>query len=385
MSAPHGSSDPARPLRICFVCDELPPAPGGGIGAVVRTLGTRLRAEGHEVFVVGHYPRRFDWPADGPVVGPILPEQDDLRGRPMGGRRALREAVQRLHARVGLDVVEWPTYQGPFWSNVPGTVDVLRLHSPLPSGPEHWLSARSLFMQWMRLRTARSIPNWIAVSRWVFDDTCARARCRPRRHAVIHNPVDCAAFHPPADDRREPLLLFVGALTEIKGAFTLAEALRDWLPQHPDLRVVLAGRDPDGRGAARVQGILGQPLASRVELPGPLSLYQVADLLRRARIVAAPGDLETFGNVWAEAMASGAPLIASNTAAGPEVVPEDAGLHVSPGDVAALRGALDRLLGDPELCQRLGRRGREVALERYSVESVSRASVDFYRSLAGRE
>ena len=53
--------------------------------------------------------------------------------------------------------------------------------------------------------------------------------------------------------------------------------------------------------------------------------------------------------VLAEAMARGLPLVASSGGAAIETVPDRAGLKVPPGDVAALREALRRMIADPAL------------------------------------
>lgn len=377
-------NDSGQSLRICFVCDELPPAPGGGIGSVVRTLGTRLRSLGHEVFVIGRYAQRHDWSVDGPIVKPMLPGQVDAAGGRLAGRRALRERVRRLHEEVVLDVVEWPNYQGPFLSNVPGTVDVVRLHTPLRQVPVKWFSPAAWYMHSMRRRTLREIPNWIGVSRWILDHCLDQTGARPRRQQVIYNPVDETLFHPDEAVVREPLILFASALTEIKGVFTLARALRGLLPGYPEWRAVLAGRDPDGQGAARVRELLGPELGKRVELPGQLSAAGVAALMRRAGVVAIPSDRETFGLAWAEAMMSGAPLIASTTAAGPETVPGETGLRVPPGEEAPLREALERLLADAGLRRRLGETGWQLARERYVAEAAVQATLSYYRECLGR-
>jgi glycosyltransferase involved in cell wall biosynthesis len=90
--------------------------------------------------------------------------------------------------------------------------------------------------------------------------------------------------------------------------------------------------------------------------------------------LAAPdGDAEGLPNVILEAMAEGVPVIASRHAGIPEAVAhEETGLLVPPGDPDALAAALQRLVQDPELRRRLGKRAREVAAERFSAVAQSR-------------
>jgi len=369
---------PARPLRLCFVCDELPPAPGGGIGSYTHTLGKCLRELGHEVLAVGLYPRRFDWDPAGPRVEAVpLPAR--------GGRRALHERLVALHQRHPLDLVEWPSYQGPFLRAIPGVTDIIRLHSWLPPAPDRRLSPAAWLMQWRRRRALQLIPNWSAPSRWALEQSQAGAGCTPKRAAVIPNPVDVRRFHPPPDGvRRAPGVLFVGAFAEHKGAFALARALSFVLKEFPAARARFIGRDPEGNGAERIREILGEQLAARVEIRGQMDINNVAGEMQRARIVAMPGTRETFGLAWAEAMASGAAVIGSTAAAGPETVTDgEAGLLVPPESEDALISALRRLLADDTLCERLGRRGRELAVERYALEKVAGQTLEYYRRCLG--
>lgn len=66
--------------------------------------------------------------------------------------------------------------------------------------------------------------------------------------------------------------------------------------------------------------------------------------------------------VIAEALARGLPIVATRTGAAPELVPPQAGLLVRPEDPFALRGALDRLIGDPAFRRRLAAGARTAGL-----------------------
>jgi glycosyltransferase involved in cell wall biosynthesis len=83
--------------------------------------------------------------------------------------------------------------------------------------------------------------------------------------------------------------------------------------------------------------------------------------------------------VLAEALASGVPVVASRTGPIPEIVREgETGLFFEPNDARDLARALDRLLGDPALRRRMGQRGREDALERFSLPTMVRRLESLY-------
>jgi glycosyltransferase involved in cell wall biosynthesis len=78
-------------------------------------------------------------------------------------------------------------------------------------------------------------------------------------------------------------------------------------------------------------------------------------------------------------MASGVPVIASDSGALPEVL-GDAGLLVPPGDSAALRRALNLLASDLDRRIELGRRGRARA-NRFAWATIAKEQLDFYAAL----
>ena len=101
--------------------------------------------------------------------------------------------------------------------------------------------------------------------------------------------------------------------------------------------------------------------ACRARSGGP-ALTSCSSLYERAAVVVCPSHREGYGVVCAEAMAHGRPVVASAVGGLSDLVVDgETGLLVPPGDVAALRSALERLLGDPELRERLGRAARERA------------------------
>jgi glycosyltransferase involved in cell wall biosynthesis len=153
-------------------------------------------------------------------------------------------------------------------------------------------------------------------------------------------------------------VLYVGRLSAEKGVLELVEAARG-LP----LRVV-------GDGPLRAQ------------VPDAVGFVPPSELgasYERAAIVAVPSRREGYGVVAREAMARGRPVVASAVGGLLDaVVDGETGLLVPPGDVTALRAALERLLDDAELRARLGAAAREQAQRELSFDAATDALLRVY-------
>jgi glycosyltransferase involved in cell wall biosynthesis len=148
-------------------------------------------------------------------------------------------------------------------------------------------------------------------------------------------------------------LLCVATVTPRKGHALLIEALaaidRDaW-------RLDCVGsltRDPDCAAALRAV-IAKHRLEANVRLLGERRPEQLPPAYDEADLFVLPSYLEGYGMAFAEALAYGLPIVATTGGAIPHTVPASAGLLVPPGDVAALREALARAIGDHRLLAQL--------------------------------
>lgn len=133
--------------------------------------------------------------------------------------------------------------------------------------------------------------------------------------------------------------------------------VRQRVPDPPPLIIAggLGPRADDLRSLAIELGV-----GDDVHMPGRVSDEQLAELYASAVVYVDPTLYEGFGYQVLEAMASGAPVVASNTTSIPEVVGE-AGLLCDPRSPGAFADAIARVLSDPELADELARRGRERA------------------------
>jgi glycosyltransferase involved in cell wall biosynthesis len=280
------------------------------------------------------------------VAGPdgIMPA---LRRRPWAApllAGSMTRAVRRAARDADLVHAHWlPTASAALLARVPY---VVTLH-----GSDVVLARRAPRLAGRVLRGARAV---IAVSSALAAEAHALGA---REVTVIPNGIEIPPQ--PGEEAEPPYVLFAGRLSPEKG-------IEDLLAAAGDLPLVVAG---DGPLRDRVPGALGW--VSRAELER---------LLSGAAVVACPSRREGFGIICAEAMARGRAVVASAVGGLLDLVEHDrTGLLVPPGDPAALRSELERLLADPALRERLGAAAREHVAELCAWERVTERTIATYR------
>ncbi len=165
-----------------------------------------------------------------------------------------------------------------------------------------------------------------------------------------------AEVRPPEEP---PHVLFVGRLSEEKG-------IEDFLEATQGIRRVIVG---DG------------PLRDRVpEAVGFVAPSALGPYYERAAVVVCPSRREGYGVVAREAMAHGRPVIATSVGGLTEAVEDGVtGLVVPPCDPTALRDAIERMLGDPDLRRRGGEAARQMAQEEFSWDAATSTTMAAYR------
>ncbi|MDO1582794.1 glycosyltransferase family 4 protein [Rhizobium oryzicola] len=159
-------------------------------------------------------------------------------------------------------------------------------------------------------------------------------------------------------------IIFLGRVGERKGVPQLCEALAD-MKDMSGWKATIAG---DGEVDWLRQHLRKLQLEDRVAVSGWQGPEEVGHLLSNADILALPSFAENLPVSVIEAMAEGLAIVATPVGAVEDIIKnEDNGLLIQPGDVAALRGALQRLLDDPLLRKRLGDCARQTHRQRLDL------------------
>ncbi|HUH04036.1 MAG TPA: glycogen synthase [Kofleriaceae bacterium] len=397
--------------KATLLTNEYPPHVYGGAGVHVEYL-SRALAKRIAVEVRCFGEQRLEEP-NLSVRGypPWAAAKENTDPRFGGALDAFHRSLAMAKDTLDADVVHCHTWYtdmggllaGKLW----GVPYVLSIHSLEPLRPwkiEQLGNAYHL-SSWMERTAIEQADAIIAVSNETRDDVLRLFQVDPARVHVIHNGIDPEQYRPTGKtdalerhgiDPARPYVLFVGRITRQKGIIHLVDAIPEI---GPGLQVVLAAGAPDtpeiGREMAARVAEVSAARPGVIWLREMLPRAEVIQLYEHAAVFCCPSVYEPFGIINLEAMACETAVVASRVGGIPEVVVEgETGLLVDltlkpgtfePADPAAfssaLAAAINRLGRDPELCRRMGARGRERALAHFSWDAIAETTLGLYRTL----
>ena len=375
-------------LSICLVSAAYYPYPSG-VSEHVHHLGVALKELGHDVHVLT---TRYagTW-GDAVELLPVT-RFGDARLIPLNGSFATLPVGARLSSEVRdfmrsseFDIVHC---HGMFWPEI--SYWALRYSrsanfvSLLTAGFRISRLGGGTFRRLFRPLLSR-IDGLIPISKRARD---AFAAYVPGDYRIIPCGVDLERFRRdleplPDRDSSRPVILFMGRLDRRKGIKVLLQAMPEVLRAVPNARLIVAGSGPEESAARCLVTKLG--LSESVRFVGRVRREDVPRLYCGCKAFCAPSlGGETLGIVLLEAMASGAPTVASDIPGYDETVRHERdALLVPPGNPMALADALVRVLQDTELRCRIVESGLERVRE-YEWTNIACRTASYYEEVLSR-
>lgn len=404
---------------LVFLSQNYPPEHSGGGARYTHDIARAIASLGHTVHVLtqGADFNRVDLD-DGVWVHRIVPKDQGSRCLPTGELIPARiwnysatmlEEIYRIGRFRRVDVVE-----GVGW-DAECIATVLDGHFPsatnIITSLHHWLETHE------ELRNDKSFmesfgnpllaaekyifwhsPGIVAASKAIsrsieerYDVTFAPDRIGHFPHGMLD--MSLLPQQMPKglkDATSEPRLavLFVGRLELRKGIDVLLDAVPTLTKLHPNVEFWIAGDDTleIGEGITAKQKFLSANVRSairdRVKFLGRVDEDELHWLYANCDILVAPSRFESFGLIFLEAMMFGKPSVGCRAGGMPEVLEDSvSGFLAEPGDVTTLAAALDRLISDAGLRDRMGKAARKRFDEHFEASIVARQRVAFLSTL----
>jgi phosphatidylinositol alpha-mannosyltransferase len=358
-------------LRIAMVSPYSVSVPGG-VQAQVLGLARELRRIGHEVRVLAP----CDGPPPEPFVTPLgnsLPTAANgsvapLAPDPSAALRTIRalndEAFDIIHLHE-------PIVPGP-------TVTALLLKLAPTVGTFHAAGDSTSYR--VLNKTARWAAEHLTTRVAVSDSAKELAhRYLGGEYTTLFNGIELQRYQRPHVEREEtPTIFFCGRYEPRKGLEVLLQAMSH-VPA--DVTLWIAS---DGIGIDDLQNTYGAD--SRIKWLGRISEEDKLNRLARCSVFCAPSLRgESFGIVLLEAMAAGAPLVASNISGYNNVASNDVNaLLVEPGNPVELAKSIMRTCDEPDLRITLVKGGYQRATD-FSMQRLAEQYLSIYRQLLSDE
>ena len=346
-----------------------------GIGRYIRNLvegiGRVDRENQYEILVPDHSRRVSQWP--------------NIRYRYVGFPSfKLRYWEQFAPLRVGpYDLLHFPydscigIKRGKFIATIHDVIPLL-----FPNDRSRW-PWKGLIKRIMIPKPLKQIDHVLTVSECSKRDIMERLGVPESRISVVYQGVEFDRFFPsrvPHSDRNNnnPYILCVAGDVPTKNVATLLQAYSS-LPTYirGEYQLVLAGDVQRSKNLPPLIQQLG--LEKHIVFTGIVSDERLARLYQDASVFVFPTLYEGFGLPVLEAMACACPVITSNTSSLPEVVGE-AGILVDPLDASAMSAAIERVLTDLDLGERLRNAGVQRA-KQFCWDRTARETVELYRKV----
>ena len=187
-----------------------------------------------------------------------------------------------------------------------------------------------------------------------------------------------------------PTLVYVGAITEVRGVLELIEATRLLKPKYENILLTLVGRMYPVRLEEKISKLLEQfNLQQNVHLVGKVKHEEVYTILPRCHIGMAilhptPNNIESLVTKLFEYMAVGLPVIASNFLLWKELIEgNNCGLTADPLNPEEIAKAAEYLIEYPNEARKMGKNGTKAVLEKYNWETESKKLLEIYSKLLG--
>ena len=193
-------------------------------------------------------------------------------------------------------------------------------------------------------------------------------------HRIIYNGLHEAEFEPVDTESAAFDFLFIGEFRELKGIYTLLDAVQALRGDARSFRLLMAGSGPDEPALA--ERIDRANLGDIVTVSGPIHPARTA--FAQARCLIAPSHKESMPYVVLEALAARMPIITTAVGGIPEIYGSMRELLLPAGDSHALSAAMAAFLDDPRHSTRAAAKLHGLARAHLSVDQMERHIAEFY-------
>lgn len=364
-------------MKICLVAKTSDPLTGG-LGRHIFELGNRLEEKDYDVT----------------LITPDIPEDMELKPKVLRVKKftnhlffdqyfSIPQIYKEIMSRKEFDIIH--CHEMVLWAGILAKLTgkdaklVYTIHGipeKLASRKLPWIIKKYLNLE-QKVFT-RFADKIICVSKHTLNDVEKMYAPEPSNMVQIYNGVDIERFRPSEKFRQQ--ILFVGRLTKIKGPDLVLDAFSNIASDYPNLTLIIVGRGKLKQALKNKARDAG--LEDRIKFLECIDDSKLSNLYSES-IFVMPSSYEGQGIVYVEALSSGAPVIACDKSAVPEMIENGYNGFLTPRTSSGIEGALRQLLNDGELRRDLRENGRSSA-KKFAWREVIEDTTLVYKDLKSK-
>lgn len=383
-------------MKVCYICNEYPEGPHGGIGTVVKLLAEEIVNMGHQAIVIGVYDRSYPSASfEKKNNVEVYRLKVDLKNRfeSFLGYYKMSRILRRWITEGKVDIIEVPDSYGmiSIFKSFRAPL-VLRAH-----GNNTYISSvlgtlLKKKTKWYEKNLYKKADDYCAVSAYTAD----RMRLLYGIDAnitVIYNGIDIEnaddiIIEKSVSEEFSTLtnpLVFSGTLNRMKGIFELVNAILNLLQQKIEVTLIINGKDSVNQqtGTSVKQELIeGIPLEYRKYFifKGHVKRETLFQQYKLAKAAVFPSYVEAFAMAPLEAMAMGIPTLFSDKCSGKEAIDHlKDGLLIKPDNESSIVWAIKWVLQNPDEALKVGLKGKEKVEQYFTKQIMVKNSINFYK------
>ncbi len=376
-------------MRICLLSRFYYPLKTGGSEVFTFTLACLLAKRGHEVHVITQAQDKGESYQDehGVFIHTVSFPTRSLPGFYVLACVAYFLKVAKLLKKLKPGVVHamQTNFNGTFGGFITkflGMKFIIHDHGNfyiLPNWHKRFFAKRALKDASLVISPSRDLAS--SIEQFTGNKTMVIPNAiHPERYQGLERQEARQALSLP---KNQPLLLFIGRLTELKRVDILISALALLAREHPDVKLVIVGGGTLETRLKEQVKMMG--LEESVLFTGYVEEMKVPLYTSACDIFVLPSEVESFGIVLLEAMAAGRPCVASRVGGIPELIEDGVnGLLVESGKPDELATAILRVLNEPELAEKFGKNNLE-KVKGFSWDEIASRFEEVYQKLGKKE
>jgi len=380
-------------MNICYICNEYPEGPHGGVGTMTKLLAEELVNRGNSVKVIGVYDLSYpsaDYNIQNGVEVTRIKVNYKNRFAVLYGNWLMARKIKSWIKNNFVDIIESPDSYGMFSlfatfkkplvlrANGNNTYFSSILNIPLKKNTAFY--ERNLYKKaYAYCAVSAFTANKMKLLFNIEDSITViynAVAIQQDEFKTLKNYKDLQEFSNP--------IVFSGTLTPKKGIFELVRAMIVLLKKGVEANLIINGKDAvnikTGKSVkSELLEMIPQDLMKHFVFNGHVTREELFCQYQNSKAAIFPSFAEAFALAPMEAMALGIPTIFSSECSGGElIINNEDGLLIDPSSEESIAQAIEYVIQNPTIAKQIGQKGKEKIKHFFSKETMATKSIAFY-------